>query len=232
MKSVKFLVFFLILSIPSALLISCSQGHSSEIVYLNEDTLRSLTEEKERNLVWTRELESVRLLRDISKNKAVDENSKLSTVMLCAVHGDYLPDPIYPELPGFGSLDTSSLSKEHRAFFDEFSEQISMWKFPEERVEKNSLFFLALFKSDVENGWKDFFGTDFPLEEKNESQKTDKKEARLFTSWLYGKPFVDEDSILVPVRFFCAEGSVDVRLCSSKEKPIIDQIAVIKWNGK
>ena len=190
----KFLVFFLILSIPSALLISCSQGHSSEIVYLNEDTLRSLTEDKERSLVWTRELESVRLLRDISKNKAVDENSKLSTVMLCAVHGDYLPDPIYPELPGFGSLDTSSLSKEHRAFFDEFSEQISMWKFPEEKV--------------------------------------DKKEARLFTSWLYGKTFVDEDSILVPVRFFCAEGSVDVRLCSSKEKPIIDQIAVIKWNGK
>lgn len=219
---------------------SCSQNQSSDIVYLNEDTLKTFTEEKENSVQWTRELESARLLRDISKHQAVSDSVKLSPLVMCVTDIQYFEKDIYPFLPGFGSLDISSVSNELRSFLDDFCKSVSLWLFDESKVEPYAVFSFALFKFDLETKWKLEFGSEFPLENSN-GEKTDSSETtsetkenssetQVFSNWIYGEPFFDEDNIQIPVRFYCEKGSVDVVLYSSKENFKISQIQIQKWN--
>ena len=243
------------------LLSSCSHNQGTDIVYLNEDTLQAVTESKENDLQWTRELESVRLLRDISKNEAVSSSIKLTNPVVSIASSEFFGSPIYPVLPGFGSLNTSSITQEFRKSLDDFCNDVSQWNISEKTLESSSLFFAALFKFDIENGWKTYFGKDFPVsinktENKNESESESGTESGtgtadeafgegqqafetvleekqlLFEHWIYGEPFFDEDNIQTPVRFFCRDGSIDVLLYSSKENFKLNQILIQKWNKK
>ncbi len=231
------------LPLASVLLIlsfsSCSQGSSSDIVYLNDDTLRSVTSRKEASLQWTRELESVRLLRDVSRNEAVSPSLGLTVPVLSVAETRFSGPSIYPVLPGFGSLDTSLITGEYRTFLDDFCASVSKWNIREDSFEPSSIFSLAFFMHDISSLWTDFFGEDFPISEKNQASdgsSTEKQEAQvektLFSRWIYGEPFFDVDGVHLPVRFFCAKGSVDVILYSTRETFKLNQIVVQKWNKK
>lgn len=201
-------------------LFSCSHSQNGEIVYLNEETLRSVTEEKEKSLQWTRELESVRLLRDISKNEAVSENIKINSEVLCVRDSSFSAGTVYPFLPGFGSLDTSGMTAEYREFLESFCSSVAEWKMPEDKFEEGFLFSLALFKYDIENGWETFFGKEFP---------SDSDVFPVFSAWIFGEPFFDEENIQTPVRFYCADGSVDVLLFSGNDGFRMNQIMIQRW---
>ncbi len=201
-------------------LFSCSHSNNGEIVYLNEETLRSATEEKEKSLQWTRELESVRLLRDISKNEAVSDNIKINAEVLCVRDSSFSAGAVYPFLPGFGSLDTSGMQAGYREFLESFCASVAEWNMPEDKFEERSLFSLALFKYDIENGWEAFFGKEFPQ---------DRNGVSLFSGWIFGEPFFDRENIQTPVRFYCADGSVDVLFFSGNDGLKMDQIMIQRW---
>ncbi len=223
-----------------SLFISCAGNQANELVYYNDDTLRFITDQKEKELMWTRELESVRLLKDISKNEGTTTNFRLSCQALCVVEASEYSEPVYPLLPGFSSLNTSSMMKDLRDFLDSFCSKVSEWKFDESQFESEFIFSPALFKFDVENQWENFFGVPFPYQEKksDEAQKAQNGEngqnvdegSQVFTRCLYGEPFFDEETIEVPVRFYAQKGSVDVLLYISKDKLKVNQLHIQKWN--
>ena len=68
------LVFFLLI-LPFFLFFSCSSGQSSEKIISDEVSLKVLSQNREQELLWTRELESVRLLLDTKKNQVVADNT-------------------------------------------------------------------------------------------------------------------------------------------------------------
>ena len=232
-------LFFVISIFSLCSFISCSHNQSTDIIYLNEDTLQSITEIKENELQWTRELESVRLLRDISKNEAVSSSVKLTSPVISIAYPEYFGSPVYPFLPGFGSLNTSLINSELKKNLDDFCSSISAWTFSEKALDSSSLFFLALFKFDIENGWKDFFDSDFPSQKKQteispaeEGEEVKEEKNSVFDRYIYGEPFFDEESVQIPVRFFCNKGSVDVLLYCSKDTFKFNQIIIKKWNKK
>ena len=240
MKSINISLFVTIILF---LFLSCAGNQSGEIVYYNEDTLRSITEQKEKELLWTRELETVRLLKDISKNEGTTSNLRLSCQAMSLVSFQDFYKPLYPLLPGFSSLDTSGMMPELRDFLTSFCDSLTQWKLKEDAFESEYIFSLALFKYDVENQWENFFNSPFPLieekvenpaaEEKTDSEnKNDKKEEeeKLFSRYLFGEPFFDEETIEVPVRFYASKGSLDLQLFVSKEKMKLNQIQIQKWN--
>ena len=243
-------IFFGTAIISLSVFVSCSHNQSSEILYLNEDTLQAVTSTKESELQWTRELESARLLRDISKNEAVSSNIKLTNPIMSIASPDYFGKSIYPFLPGFGSLNTSLISPELKKSLELFCKSVSEWKFSETSFDSSSLLFLALFKFDIENGWKSNFGSDFlssvslntdeTASEQNESVEKDdednpkinEQKETIFDKWVYGEPFFDESDIQIPVRFYSKQGSIDVLLYCSKETFKFNQIIIKKWNKK
>lgn len=219
---------------------SCSGSQQNDIVYYNDDTLRSVTDKIESELLWTREIEGVRLLKDISKNEGAAQNMRLTCPAMCMVSSSDYGEPVYPVLPGFSSLNTSLLLPSLRSFLDGFCSSLTKWKLDTSSFESSSIFSLALFKYDVETQWKDFFAVDFPeLQSENESSKdaADSKtpsedEPLLFSRWLYGEPFFDEETVEIPVRFYVAKGSgsIDVLLFVSKETEKLNQIQIQRWN--
>ena len=230
----------LVVTIILSLFLSCAGNQNGEIVYYNEDTLRAITEQKEKELLWTRELETVRLLKDISKNEGTVSSMRLSCQAMSLVSFQDFYKPLYPLLPGFSSLDTSSMMPELRDFLTAFCDSLTNWKLKEDAFENEYIFSLALFKYDVENQWENFFNIPFPqpeeeltAEDKTDSEKKDDKkmeEQKLFSRYLFGEPFFDEETIEIPVRFYAAKGSLDIQLFVSKEKMKLNQIQIQKWN--
>lgn len=216
----KFCIFAL--SFFSVLYISCSNGAGSDKIISESATIKQLTFERDSDLLWTRELESVRLLLDVKKNQAVSDNVLLEpVVMICA---NTNKAAVYPYLENFGSLDTSSISKELRTFLDGSCEHICEWK-PELLMLKDSaLFSLILFKYDIENQWTENFNEDFPVVS---------EEQKLFDSWFYGEPFINDGELQIPVRFAVKKGFIDIKMfIDSAESFKIDGIQILKWERK
>ena len=199
------------------LFFSCSNSQSLEAANLTEETLKNAAAQKDSELLWTRELESVRLTRDYSKNVAAAKNFKLSPGAISVANTN--ADSVYPCLPDFGSLDNSSLSTELTAFLESFCNEIALWNLNAVKMEQDSEFSLVLFKYDVEENWLSVYGRPFPVAKpavaENSSEVPDggsasEEKKRLFSDWLYGMPFFDGDSVLVPVRFTSSFGTLDV----------------------
>lgn len=79
------------------------------------------------------------------------------------------------------------------------------------------------------------------LESKNnESENKDAKKMesiaqkdKLFSKWIFGQPFIFEEIIEIPVRFYCKYGSVDVTFYINTKKLNNIYLAVIdRWNKK
>lgn len=211
-QNVENVLKILCVFLSTAFFFSCSNAQSIEIAHLTDETLKNSAAQKESELLWTRELESVRLTRDYSKNIAASKNFTLSPAAMAVANTTV--SSVYPSLPGFGSLDSSALSVEMLAFLDSECEHIALWQLDKVRMEQDSEFSLVLFKFDVETLWKKSFFKPFPvnLTESSESSAENAETFRLFSGWIYGRPFFDGDTAAVPVRFEGADGMLDICL--------------------
>lgn len=184
--------------LASSALVSCANSSSAIVADYNAETLRSRAENKENSTLWTRELESMRLAEDITHAPDADSSVKLtpSAAAVCT----YSAKPLYPQLEGFGSLDTSLLSQDVRNVLDSFCRAVSAEQPVDTLMAKDSLYSAVLFQDDLKGVWKERFNEDFP-------EKADGLE--LFTRTLYGEPFIDSGMYDIPVRLYCAAGYID-----------------------
>lgn len=207
---------------------SCSNTQIVDVASFSNETLKEISEKKDDELLWTRELESVRLTRDYSKNQATTTNFKLSPESISIANTRN--QVIYPFLQDFGSLDTSSISSDLEVYLDDLCSLISQWNLESIKCDENSIFSLALFKNDVEHLWKKEFVEEFPIFDK-ESLTEDNK-IIIFNEWIFGQPFFSEDSIQVPIRFYCKNGSVDVKIYIKNDlNYLVEQIELQKMKS-
>lgn len=199
------------------LFFSCSSDSSIDLNSGSEETLRMTFSQKNSSTIWAREIESSVLSRKINTSAYISSNLKLEPELYLAAVTE--ETPVYPSLNGFGSLDSTQLVPEAKQIVEKIAENIIFWNFDESLFEKNSVFSLILFKYDVENGWKEKFGADFPSGEE-----------RKFSVYYCGEPFIEEDFISVPLRFKNSKGFVDVRIFIDRSQNFkIAQILVKKW---
>lgn len=208
-----------VLSLLMFLLFSaCSNGSSIDLSSGSEENLKQIAAKRESSLLWTRELESIRLTREINTVSAVSSNLKLSPEVIIVSSSDRTP--LFPVLDSFGSLDTTGITSDLKTFLDGFSESVIKWKLEISMMNQASAFSLILFKNDVESAWKEKMGIPFLVTE----------ELPLFTSKIYGEPTFIGDEIIVPVRFECKSGSLDIRLhIDSSDQFKIGQIVILRW---
>lgn len=56
------------------------------------------------------------------------------------------------------------------------------------------------------------------------------EEVNIFSGWIFGQPFVGDEIIQVPVRFYCQNGTIDVTLYVNRNKSnSIYQITIDRW---
>ncbi|MDE5898227.1 MAG: hypothetical protein K2H09_03055 [Treponemataceae bacterium] len=226
--------FLSVLSIlaGAAYFAACSNGQNAEISYINDETIRSAADAKEGATLWTRELESVRLLRDIAKAPFAADTVSLSPTSVAAA--DVGRPFIFPRLPGFGSLDTTLLSTELADFLNAFCASAAKWQFSAAQFEPEALFSLILFRHDVQTAWQDKFGVPFPPESHAAEEGADEQPSHaVFDSWIFGKPFIDGSDFEIPVRFICKSGFIDVSVfIAQKTDFYINQLQILKWGKK
>ena len=196
-KSLLILSFFV--------LFSCTNNSGTQIPVIYEESLKDISDKRNAELNWTKEIESVRLIRDINKSSSVISTVKLSPEIM-AVSVQENP-PVYPFLEDFGSLDTTNLSNELREFLDSFCSKICTWEFDDSLMDSNYVFSLILFKYDVEQLY-------------NNSKIQ-------FSDYIYGEPFIDKDVITAPVRFSTNDVTLDISVYVDKSSSFkINQIVI------
>lgn len=201
---------------------SCSNSHSAELTYTDELTLKEITGSIDQKLIWTRELEGVRLIFDIRKNSSAGNNSniRLNPDSMCVITSD--SKMIYPILEGFGSLDNSAISSELSDFLKEFCNMICKWEFKGEVFEDDCLFTVVLFKNDIENLWKNVTGKEFKVV----------PDEKLFDSYITGEPYFEDNQVQVPVRFTCEKKYfLDLQVYITADEAIkINQLKLVDFN--
>lgn len=203
----------------SLLFASCADNRSVILPDASE-TLRARADGRDAETPWTRELEAVRLAQNIASKDGVAASVKLTPQTVVAAASNY--EEVFPFLNDFGSLDTSLIFPEMRAVLDSFVQAILHGQSAAENIADGCLYSYVFFIDDMQTGWKQFFGSELP----EHSEKNP-----LFTTVLYGAPFISEDGSEIPVRFEYALGGIDVSLCFENEagEYKINQIEIIKW---
>lgn len=172
---------------------SCSsQAGEDEEVISKTGILKAESDKKAEQLLWTRELEGVRLSKRYDNAPSVKKGVPLTPEVMSVV--GVLSEPVYPTLPGFGSLNDSAISGELRGFLLECVDALSEWDLGALKINKDKLFSLVLFKNDVEKKFSEPH----------------------FDNYLLGEPFFGAATIQVPIRLFVGEKaagkSIDVIL--------------------
>ena len=205
--------------------ISCSANNEEIIKYNVDENLHTIVTKKNEELIWTRELESVRLLKDTKKMEGVSSSVKLSKNVVIASENNY--PKIYPYLEGFGSLDTTSISSDLDKLLQTFASSLCFGVFDESLFNSQSVFSFVLFQNDLKNLWKELFKQDMPTFP-SEEQETIAASQKVFTSWIVSKPYVFDNEIQVTIRFKKESKYIDVMLFVSVDNKI-EQSQIIQW---
>jgi len=153
-------------------------------------TLRTEVMERNGMTGWSDALEDGVLTARRDTVESVAPQLPLSPAVLAAasVHG---MAAVYPELPGFGSLDVSALNEDRRRTVDGFCSAVVSGDSCDRYMAPGSIFALVLFLHDT-------------------------AAAGPFLSYVYGRPFVTESIVQVPVRFVSERRHTDVLLYLSR----------------
>lgn len=226
-------------------LFSCSNAAEVKVVTEDPETLKSVVADKEFNVTWTNELEGERLTENIySDSEYISDYFYLSPDNVIVSHKN--EEPIYPELKGFGSLDTRNIPSSIKYIITSFCDALSkdVLKGAEQYFDSNYYFNYVFFKTDLLNTWEDRFFEPYPLaeEEKEEETKStendevseeeketsEKKEEKvkpsLFNKWILGKPFITDNVLQQPVRFYRNNYHLDLLLYVNMDNNKIFQI--------
>ncbi len=212
---------FILLFILVFPLLSCKNQTESKILNTQDNTIKSTVIQRENDITWSKEIDSYLLEESIKAKKLSDDVINNIEVMKVLPKSQ---NAIYPEFENFGKLDISSLSSSEKENVKNFCLEIA--KGSENRIEqffnKQYLFNYIFFQEELKKDWKIKFGEDFPDEIKEEE--------KLFDKWIYGEPFIGDEIIQIPVRFYCIHGTVDVTLYLNKSREnSIYQITINRW---
>ena len=205
--------------------ISCSSNNEEIVKYNVDENLHTIVSQKNEELIWTRELESVRLLKDTKKMEGVASSVKLSKNVVIASENLY--PKIYPYLEGFGSLDTTLVSADLDKLLKTFASSLCFGVFDESLFNSQAVFSFVLFQNDLKNLWKELFKQDMPTFS-TEEQETIAASQKVFTSWVVSKPYVFDNEIQVTIRFKKESKYIDVMLFVSVDNKI-EQSQITQW---
>ena len=164
--------------------VSCSVNNEEIIKYNVDENLHTIVSKKNEELIWTRELESARLLKDTKKMEGVSASVKLSKNVVIVSEKSY--PKIYPYLEGFGSLDTTSVSADLGKLIETFASSLCFGVFDEALFNSHAVFTFVLFQNDLKTLWKDLLKKDmptFPAEEQETISVSQKEMSRYFFSF-------------------------------------------------
>lgn len=188
-KKILFAFFLFSLSVLQSCAMNSSETESENAVLDDDVFLKSAIEKEYENTNWSENLcdvskmESAVFLPGARKNIAQTPENAIATEGGASL-------PVYPSIEGFGSLDTSAISKECRTFLDSFCKSLSEGKESAfDFMKKDREYLLALFLFDAKEKWEATYSTPFP-------------EKARFSSWRYSAPFFAKDLFLVKVCFF------------------------------
>ncbi len=215
------------------------------------DTLKAFLSEKGEDTIWTKELEAEILsyeLRD--ETYKIGSNIELNSEVYNLFTG--LKYAAYPDLYDFGSLDSSKLSESISASISEFLNSISKEPYTEKDnyFEKKYMFNYIFFLDNLKNNWKEKINKDFPtledykkteevieIEKDDDGNEIEKKVEKpisldpLFTNWVFGEPFINDEIIQLPVRVYISKKYFDINLyIKNKESYPIYNIYIVKWS--
>ena len=199
---------------------------------------------------WAYEIESGRLDKKIDSFEAISKSVSLSPLALAALEGAFPMASVYPELEGFGSLDTSSLQGELLEMIKAFCLEALDYTKKAEEFERLS----AAKKKQGEEAEEEDSSESSGAQEsevKKDSSKIDSffakrslfslalfledgKSAGVLKSFVVGKPFVGEELIEVPVRWTGEKETLYTKLYPVQEGESwkIQQIEIYKWEEK
>ena len=200
---------------------SCSNPVQDAEEITANSTLRYSAESLYDATEWAEEIEFDRLTASVSSVEGISARLNLSPlIVLASVPSD--STRIFPNLEGFGSLDTTLISKRLREMLTSFCECIAANKEADKFMESNCLFSLALFYEDFERIFASCF--DF-------SDEQDSSETAYFDSFVLGEPFLDGVYYEVPVKFFGKKANLTLCVfCFEKSSAWkIDQIQIVDW---
>lgn len=200
---IKYVFFLLILT--CFFCISCKNSADSKIFSIENDTIKEQVKNREQSITWTLEIEPERLSSPVSKkDPQIASDVLLSKDIIRLSSG--LQSKVYPNFSDFGSLDTTNIPPVVKAKLQEFCQKLS----------ENSLDAAFFFNNKYVFSYV-FFKNELP--ENLEIKK-----------WLFGEPFIGEEIILVPVRFYCNIADFDVTIyVKQKGASEFYQITIDRW---
>ncbi len=167
------------------------------------------------NAQWAYEMESGRLDKKINSFESIDKSVPLIPVSLVALEGGSPMASVYPELEGFGSLDTSSIRgelfdtiKEFSLGVVEYSKNLEIVKEYEEAAKVN----LGQAQKESAEG-EESENESVPKKDSSKMDSffssrsifslalflNDSEQAGVLESFVIGRPLVGEESMEVPV---------------------------------
>jgi hypothetical protein len=158
-------------------------------------TLRQMVQTRDAETVWTLDFPK-------SAARGAPDRVALSPENVAAASVRVTGNSIYPELPGFGSLNTANLNAEQRSLVNGFCAAVIAGNTAEASKHFHSAtrFLFTLFWADI-------------------------KERKL-KSFIVGKPAIIDSTWQIPVRFLAGDSYLDVQIYILHENNwIIDQIA-------
>jgi hypothetical protein len=187
---------FVVFAFLFMLFTGCSANKQAETAAATEPTVRQTIETRDGNTDWT---------LDFSKDAAAhagEESIPLSPENIAAASVKLTGNSIYPELPGFGSLNISNLSTEQRAVINRFCAAVIAANTQNASAvfNRSTQFLLVIFFADIKS--------------------------TKFDRFLIGKPVIIDSTWQIPVRFFAGKNHLDVQIYLIYEALwLIDQIA-------
>ena len=175
------------------LFFSCTNSRDVELAFKSEETLKDITNSLDSKLIWTRELESVRLTSDLTKNGFASVSVKLNPESMSIMQTE--EKLLYPVLDGFGSLDNSAVSSELAGFIDSFASNMMNFTFDKNQFEDEMFFEAVLFKNDFCKLYKNIFEKEFNIF----------PDEKAFDTYIIGEPYFDENQIELSLRFYMTD---------------------------
>jgi len=184
-------VFFI--SIICLLFIACSNSPDSQLVMIEEDTLKSIITNKEQNVLWTSELEGDVLSKNISDFDFLVSGVKGNLNLLKVMGSDN--EAIFPEIKGFASLDFRNVPLVLKDFLISFGDSLCNEDalLAEKYFDSSYIFTYVFFRHEMEEAG-----------------------IKNFSHYIIGRPYFFQDSLKVPFRFYYDKVYSDVFVCLKK----------------
>lgn len=214
----KFLPVFLAFLICFS---SCSKSKSSSDVNSSSGFIQEIF--SARKVEWTAELENSSESGKKNVSPRLPEKIRLNAVS----YGVFVAnnkDSLYPYIEGFASLDLTALNTEAEEVLKGFCKAFCASESLDSFMAEKSISELVFFKSDT-----DALFSSAEKEKADSESSTESAENEGFT-YIYGKPFVTDDTFEVPVCFISKKGRLTVYLYLDKKSDWkIEQIQIKKW---